>query len=41
MAFIFTGVVMARILVKKVLKLIKPDNSPIRTHAYYKDMNGK
>ena len=32
---------MARALVKKASKLVKPDNSPIRARAYYRDMNGK
>src|SRR4051794_39589754 len=33
-AFVSTGAVMARALVEKVSKLVKPDNSPIRAHAY-------
>jgi hypothetical protein len=40
-AFVSTGVVMARALVKKASKLSKPDNSLIRTHAYYGDMDGR
>jgi len=32
---------MARTLVKKASKLVKPDNSPIRARAYYGDMDGK
>src|SRR5437763_14009551 len=40
-AFLSTGAVMARALVEKVSKLVKPDNSPIRARAYYGDMNGK
>ncbi|GES92568.1 hypothetical protein GLOIN_2v1770212 [Rhizophagus clarus] len=34
-AFVSTGVVMARALVEKASKLVKPDNSPIRARAYY------
>ncbi|GBB99545.1 hypothetical protein RclHR1_35580001 [Rhizophagus clarus] len=40
-AFVSTGVVMARALVEKVSKLVKSDNSPIRARAYYGDMDGK
>ena len=40
-AFVSTGAVMARALVEKASNLVKPDNSPIRAHAYYGDMNGK
>ena len=40
-AFVSTGAVMARALVEKASKLVKPDNSPIRAHAYYGDMDGK
>src|SRR3989440_7261981 len=40
-AFVSTGVVMARVLVEKASKLSKPDNSPIRARAYYGDMDGK
>src|SRR3954452_20259197 len=40
-AFVSTGAVIARALVEKASKLSKPDNSPIRAHAYYGDMNGK
>ena len=32
---------MARALVEKASKLFKPDNSPVRTRAYYGDMDGK
>ena len=32
---------MARALVEKALKLVKPDNSPIRTCAQYGDMDEK
>ncbi|CAI2178243.1 11279_t:CDS:2 [Funneliformis geosporum] len=40
-AFVSTEAVMARALVEKASKLSKSDNSHIRTHAYYRDMNGK
>ena len=40
-AFVSTRMVMTRVLVEKVSKLFKPDNLPVRTHAYYGDMNGK
>ncbi|UZO05894.1 uncharacterized protein OCT59_026232 [Rhizophagus irregularis] len=40
-AFVFTGVVIARALVEKASKLSKPDNSPVRACAYYGDMDGK
>ena len=40
-AFVSTGAVMARALVEKASKLSKPDNSPVRAHAYYGDMDGK
>ncbi|CAI2188792.1 1286_t:CDS:2, partial [Funneliformis geosporum] len=40
-AFISTGAVMARVLVKKASKLSKSDNSPIRTCIYYGDMDEK
>ena len=40
-AFVFTETVMAKALVEKASKLSKPDNSPVRAHAYYKDMDGK
>src|SRR4051812_14890976 len=40
-AFVSTGAVMTRALVKKASKLSKPDNSPVRACAYYGDMNGK
>ncbi|PKC51929.1 hypothetical protein RhiirA1_482650 [Rhizophagus irregularis] len=33
--------VMARALVEKASKLSKPDNSFVRAHAYYEDMDGK
>ena len=41
MAFVSTGAVMARTLVEKASKLSKPDNSPVRTRAYYGDMDGR
>src|SRR6266496_913843 len=40
-AFVSTGVVMARALVEKASKLSKPDNSPVRARAYYGDMDEK
>ncbi|CAG8661542.1 9858_t:CDS:2 [Gigaspora margarita] len=40
-AFVSTGVVMARALVKKASKLSKSDNSPVKAHAYYRNMDGK
>ncbi|GBB86379.1 hypothetical protein RclHR1_12800011 [Rhizophagus clarus] len=40
-AFVSTGAVIARALVEKASKLVKPDNSPIRARAYYGDMDGK
>src|SRR2546421_10169587 len=40
-AFVSTGVVMARVLVEKASKLQRPDNSPVRARAYYGDMDGK
>ncbi|CAI2190494.1 12339_t:CDS:1 [Funneliformis geosporum] len=40
-AFVFTRAVMARALIEKASKLYKPDNSPVRTHAYYGNMDGK
>jgi hypothetical protein len=40
-AFVSTGAVMAKALVEKASKLFKPDNSPVRAHAYYGDMDGK
>ncbi len=40
-AFIFTEVVMVRVLVEKVSKLIKPDNLPIKTYVYYRNMDRK
>src|SRR5256714_10576460 len=40
-AFVSTGAVMAKALVEKASKLVKPDNSPIRARAYYEDMDGK
>jgi len=40
-AFVSTEAVIARALVEKASKLSKPDNSPIRTHAYYGDMDEK
>src|SRR6266498_258007 len=39
--FVSTEVVIARALVKKVSKLSKPDNSPVKAHAYYGNMNRK
>ena len=39
--FVSIGAVMARALVEKASKLVKPDNSPIRARAYYGDMDGK
>jgi hypothetical protein len=33
-AFVSTGIVMAKALVEKASKLSKPDNSPVRAHAY-------
>ncbi|CAG8601647.1 23256_t:CDS:1 [Gigaspora rosea] len=40
-AFVSTGVVMARALIEKASKLSKPDNSPARARAYYGDIDGK
>src|SRR5205085_5269581 len=40
-AFVSTGAVMARALVEKASKLVKPDNLPIRARAYYGNMDGK
>ncbi|CAG8748278.1 37044_t:CDS:2, partial [Gigaspora margarita] len=40
-AFVSTGAVMARALIEKASKLLKPDNSPIRARVYYGNMNGK
>jgi hypothetical protein len=40
-AFVFTGVVMVRALVKKTSKLSKPDNLPVKAHVYYGNMDGK
>jgi hypothetical protein len=40
-AFVSTGAVMARALVEKASKLVKPDNLPIRARAYCGDMDGK
>ncbi len=40
-AFVSTGAVIARALVEKASKLVKPDNSSIRARAYYGDMNRK
>ena len=40
-AFVSTGAVIARALVEKASKLSKSDNLPVRTCAYYGDMNGK
>ena len=40
-AFVSTGAVIARALVEKASKLSKPDNLPVRTRAYYRNMNGK
>ena len=40
-AFVSTGAVIARALVEKASKLSKPDNSPVRTCAYYGDMDKK
>ncbi|CAG8808590.1 33143_t:CDS:2 [Gigaspora margarita] len=40
-AFVFTGAVMARALIEKASKLLKPDNSPVRARVYYGDMDGK
>ncbi|CAI2178663.1 18386_t:CDS:2 [Funneliformis geosporum] len=40
-AFVSTRAVMARALVEKAYKLSKPDNSPVRAHAYYGNMDGK
>ncbi|CAG8579886.1 9643_t:CDS:10, partial [Scutellospora calospora] len=40
-AFVSTGVVMARALVERASKLTKPDNSPIKACAYYGDMDRK
>ncbi|CAG8689560.1 75_t:CDS:2, partial [Cetraspora pellucida] len=39
--FASTGVVITRALVEKASKLIKPDNSHIRAHAYYENMDEK
>ncbi|RGB28950.1 hypothetical protein C1646_767176 [Rhizophagus diaphanus] len=39
-AFVSTGVVIARALVEKASKLSKPDNSPVRVCAYYRDIDG-
>ena len=41
MAFVSTRAVMARALVEKASKLSKPDNSPVRAHVYYGNMDGK
>src|SRR6266498_1522751 len=41
MAFIFTGAVMAKALIEKASKLVKPNNLPIRARAYYGDMDGR
>ncbi|GET03051.1 hypothetical protein GLOIN_2v1842826 [Rhizophagus clarus] len=38
-AFVSTGAVMARALVKKASKLFKPDNSPVRARAYYGELD--
>ncbi|UZO23096.1 uncharacterized protein OCT59_015440 [Rhizophagus irregularis] len=40
-AFVSTRAVIARALVEKASKLSKPDNSPVKAHAYYGDMDGK
>src|SRR6266540_2100228 len=40
-AFVSTRTVIARALVEKASKLSKPDNSPVRAHAYYGDMDEK
>ena len=40
-AFVSTGAVIARALVEKASKLSKPDSSPVRAYAYYRDMDGK
>ncbi|CAG8845521.1 14968_t:CDS:2, partial [Gigaspora margarita] len=40
-AFVSTEAVMARTLIEKASKLLKPDNSPVRAHAYYGNMDGK
>jgi hypothetical protein len=40
-AFVSTGAVMARTLVKKASKLSKSDNLPVRACAYYGDMDRK
>ncbi|RIB06649.1 hypothetical protein C2G38_2115618 [Gigaspora rosea] len=40
-AFVLTGAVMARALVERASKLTKPDNSPIKARAYYRDMDRK
>ncbi|CAI2193998.1 17646_t:CDS:2, partial [Funneliformis geosporum] len=40
-AFVSTGAVMAKVLVEKASKLSKPDNSPVRAHTYYGNMDGK
>ncbi|CAG8708803.1 8181_t:CDS:1, partial [Cetraspora pellucida] len=39
--FVFIRAVMARELIKKMSKLFKPDNSSVRTCAYYRDMDRK
>ncbi|CAG8819352.1 45312_t:CDS:2, partial [Gigaspora margarita] len=40
-AFVSTRAVIARALIEKASKLLKPDNLPVRAHAYYGDMDGK
>jgi len=39
--FVSTKAMMARVLVKKASKLSKLDNSPVKTHAYYGNIDGK
>ena len=41
MTFVLTSCNMAWTLVKKVSKLQKPDNSPIKVHAYYRNIDEK
>src|SRR6266511_3059582 len=41
MIFVSTRAVIASALVEKAFKLSKPDNLPVRAHAYYSDMDGK
>ena len=39
--FVSTRVVIARALVEKASKLSKPNNSPIKAHAYYRNIDKK